>query len=341
MQAELRASTLNAYEDDLISQAREDGAALDRTMQAAASNPFVQEEAAVPPPPQDMTGGGRGRRFTGGGPISLIKKGWNEVTNKESVLHQIISNANHVDPSDRDSRTPIPMEVYRHAAEQAYAATPTSIGEGWQLLQETPTLKLWRKGDLMLVGVRGTVPTDPADVAADAKIALNLLDGTTRAQKDIQTMTKWKAEYPGDQYTWYAAGHSLGGAMMDVLISKGFVKGGVSYNPAVEPKNFKKQAGNFRVYASGDALYNSMGRFVTGDPVQVRNVKSSGLINYLSPAAKALDQHNLGHFEGGARGARGGSRFFERVQNEVENPDSLFRQHILPLAGFYSQYFDF
>ena len=178
---------------------------------------------------------------------------------------------------------PIDRALFKDAAEQAYESLPSRTLGDFHLVYTTPTLKFWQKNDLMLVGIRGT--KDGGDVIADGAIAVGRLDQSPRFKKDLEIMKHVKASYP--TLTFYGAGHSLGAAILDLFISMGFIKEGVSYNGALQLG--KEEAANTRVYNKGDALYVLSNPFLKQAP-ETRTTKRS-LAEYLSPMYGLLQQH--------------------------------------------------
>lgn len=241
---------------------------------------------------------------------SAVDKVLHEVTNSESALHTYLSRKNHKPADDRASPIPVPLAVCQTASKAAYKKDThdvPSIGEGWTLLRATKNVKLWRKEGLYLLGVAGTDKLDPSDLYTDLNLPFNNGEATHRIQTDLQTLRGWKSEFPDGE--WYGTGHSLGGAVLDVMLNKDLLRGAVTFNPAVEPQNFHRSTRNFRIYTRGDPIYNVMGQFVTGDDVQVRDADSppSYLPGILDAIQHLRHQHDIKRFEGG-RGGRGRKR---------------------------------
>ena len=151
------------------------------------------------------------------------------------------------------------LSILQEIAHQSYLKNPESVKE-WELVDSTPTLKFYQNGDTIIVGIRGTHVGDVHDFKADASIPFNQLKNSVRYQTDLKYLTDFITNNPA---TYYGTGHSLGGAILDLFIDNGLVEQGVSFNPAVETRNFysKKSTKNKRIYTSCDPLYNIMGRF--------------------------------------------------------------------------------
>jgi len=189
---------------------------------------------------------------------------------------------------------------------------------GWTIVYNSPTIKAFRKGNNIIIAVRGTVPTDTGDLAADAAIAVNRLNTTARYKKDAEIVKHLHTIYPSIPF--YAVGHSLGGAIVDNLIADGLVVEGVSFNPAVESKAYNERR-NRRIAHKDDPLYALMsnkaaGTTVINTPLQqpkytgiswLDNVvnKVSNRLNPLSGVNKYLKAHTIGSIFG--RGSCGSS----------------------------------
>jgi len=169
-------------------------------------------------------------------------------------------------------------ELYKDAAEQAYSLDPQKdLGDGF-LLDEalsTPTLKFWKQTGSsaeqvqsttepgkVLVGIRGTQVTDWRDLSADSDIAIGKLDTSVRSRQDFIDMERAKAAL--SMFPFYGAGHSLGGALLDLFIRRGYIIGGRSYNGALELG--KEEQTNHRIYNTQDALYNLSQPFLKQTP---------------------------------------------------------------------------
>jgi len=192
-------------------------------------------------------------------------------------------------------------------ASQSYKPSSQPSVGNLMLVHQTPTLKFFLSPDnTMVVGIRGTVPTDPTDVLADASTAVGQLEQSTRFQKDLADLTQFQNKYPPNLYDYYGVGHSLGGAILDLFLTKGLLKSGRSYNPAIQPQNFRNTSiANDRVYAENDPLYNLTKPLLAKQPEVRKQRKKSFLenaISYIPYAGKAYDYytgHQLSQFEGG------------------------------------------
>lgn len=185
-------------------------------------------------------------------------------------------------------------------AVESYSTSPMEEVDGFTLMKHTPTLKFYKgKDNTIVVAIRGT--NDARDVKADAMIAVNALEKSDRVKEDLETLSEFQKEHTGSEYDYYGVGHSLGGAVLDIFLTKGLLKQGVSYNPAIQPLDIRRDIPNKRIYNEGDALYKTMGQFAKNTEVR----KRKGVKEYLAskvPIYSTLYSHKLDRFEGGMLG---------------------------------------
>jgi len=191
------------------------------------------------------------------------------------------------------------LSTLQKIAVESYNPKAKDNVDGWILVDETPTLKFYMKGFETVVGIRGTF--DAADASADAMIATGHLESSNRFKEDLRVMTDYANSHK--QTNIFGVGHSLGGAILDSLLKKGLIKEGVSYNPAVQPQDFRSILPNRRIYMSGDPLYAIFGNFLRQKP-EVRKSKTSlfSKLGLKSVAPEYLKSHGLAEFEGGKIG---------------------------------------
>lgn len=190
-------------------------------------------------------------------------------------------------------------------AKASYSPTPPERIDSLTLVHSTPTLKFYKEGnDTIVVGIRGTKPTEVGDLKADALLAVNSLSYSERYKKDLATIQEFQKKYPTSEYDYYGVGHSLGGAVLDNFLRQGLIDKGVSYNPAVQPLDWKAHLPNNRIYMSDDPLYLIMGQHTEPKP-EVRNRKKGileGIVSgvpYLGKMYGSLQAHKLDNFRGG------------------------------------------
>ena len=193
---------------------------------------------------------------------------------------------------------PVPASTLQTMATESYKSSGSAV-DGWERFHQTPTLKFYKQGNVIVLAVRGT--KDFRDVRAWTPAFLAGLGNTARFKEDLAEILKVQASYPVSKYHWYGVGHSLGGAIIDELIERGLLREGLSYNPAVAAKNFNSSIPNERHYLNGDPLYALMGQHTKG--AVVRGKKASILKRLLTPlvmqAKNTLDAHALSNFKGG------------------------------------------
>jgi hypothetical protein len=267
------------------------------------------------------------RRRGGGWFTDLIKPVTNLFTSKSEKPMQTIQTV--VDPRDM-----------QRMCEQAYALfngqVPVNVGK-WDLIKQTPEDLLYRNGNTFVVAVRGTQGAPSGDDwSANVTIPINGLANTVRFRKDLVTVQGWKQEFTGG--TWFATGHSLGGAICDELLRAGLVSEAYTFNPAVQTKDFNGKLLNHRVYARGDPLYQLFGRLTSGAVLQPATSMRTELLTRVSPtyfATNALDQHNLSAFD--AHDLHGGMAL-QAAENQLSTiPDSCVPAALQALSVYYPQ----
>lgn len=187
--------------------------------------------------------------------------------------------------------------TYHQIAKEAYNTRGREEVNGWKLVYNTPTLKFYRKHNEVIIGIRGTNPSDTNDLTADALIPMNKLATSARFRNDLNTVKSF--QFKNGDMDYYGVGHSLGGAILDLLIKEGLVISGVSYNPAVQPQDFKAKLPNQRIYNKNDPLYN-LGKNFLEDKPEVRDNSSFFSRIFGNSPLNSLNAHGLQNFEGGA-----------------------------------------
>lgn len=185
----------------------------------------------------------------------------------------------------------IPSNDILHQMEKSsYKVEPENIIGMYQIVESTPTMKLYKNDNINIVAIRGTDVNDSNDIEADIMIPLGKLRDSKRFKQDLDTLKSWKQKYGDGE--WYGVGHSLGGAILDEFLLMDLLQEGISYNPAVSYTNMDKDIKNKRIYKSGDPLYNIMGRFTKNPEVRKSTTEYDGFIN--------RGEHSISQFEGGA-----------------------------------------
>jgi hypothetical protein len=208
---------------------------------------------------------------------------------------------------------PDDLTILQQIAKQSYnLVDPQEDVNGWILKKWTPTMKFYVKGNDVIVGVRGTktnAPDGNFDVSADLTIPFNGIPGTTRYKRDKAAVQQFLQQFPSPQYSYYAVGHSLGGAIIDSLIRDKLIKEALSYNPAIQSGDINAGLPNRRIYFGSDPLYRLMGWLDRkSEHREPKNRTWADFLGAFSPAAAAmaaLPAHNLSNFEGGKRGKLG------------------------------------
>jgi hypothetical protein len=194
--------------------------------------------------------------------------------------------------------------TFHTIADKAYDNKPPKEIDGFRLSFSTPTLKFYVKDKTVVVGIRGTASAE--DVSADTTIALSRLDSTNRYKKDLKTLKTWQDNHRGHEFEYYGAGHSLGGAIMDRFIQAGLLKGGMSFNPAVELKNVRETIPNERIYNSNDALYKITSPLLKDKPEVVKDKptivdRMISKIPYLGTIYDKARSHFIGTLKGSGK----------------------------------------
>lgn len=150
-------------------------------------------------------------------------------------------------------------------AQAAYATTaPAQIGS-YRLVKDTPTMKFYRSGNQVIIGVRGT--SDARDVASWSLVATSSIRSGARFHADAEVLKDFKNDNALEDLQYYAVGHSLGGAIIDVFLRNGDIIAAISFNPAIQLNDLRANLHNKRIYHKDDPLYMLMGRLASGGTV--------------------------------------------------------------------------
>ena len=227
---------------------------------------------------------------------------------------------------------PMPTpSVLQQLATQSYNKVAAPNVAGLQLVAATPTLKFYKHPveNTIVVAIRGTEPSDPQDVKADASIAIGQLQNSQRFQQDLLTLRQYQQQYPPSQFDYYGVGHSLGGAILDLFLKMGLLKQGISYNPAIQPGGFQAAIPNKRIYNEEDPLYKLMGRHAVNTEVRAPRKKSwwEKVVEKVPYAGKAYNlykAHQLDNFVGGGRVPSG--KFSKQLREAGIEPSAYLKE---------------
>lgn len=199
---------------------------------------------------------------------------------------------------------PTQSQFFQAARDTYEAVAPDAIGE-FVKIRDTRTFDAYlnTKTKSILIGIRGTA--DAQDIKADAALAVNALTTTLRYENDKNVLKQLLIAYPVPEYSYYLAGHSLGGAI-DTQLKRDFpfLKDSVQFNPAFQPVDLMRSPTDIlRYYTRTDFLYRLGGRNLPNVRV-IEPKRFSGL-----SAIDSFTGHKLENF----------SRVFNRGQLSLTN----------------------
>lgn len=145
-------------------------------------------------------------------------------------------------------------QTYAKAIKNAYDGKKDL--PGYEFVASNGNVSVYQKKGARLFAIRGMYPTDSADRAAVLSLITNDLKGSSRYKKDKEFIQKHRIL----GVKQIVVGHSLGGAIIDQLIDDGVFSRGLSFNPAMQPKDIFK-TGNRRLYNKDDFLYLLIGKY--------------------------------------------------------------------------------
>ena len=203
---------------------------------------------------------------------SFYNKGFEEIKNPIAIKN-----------SDKvpDTKTAYQM------VDNAYERRSTSVGD-WKPFFRSDSMIAYKKinGNVIILALRGTEIKKAQDLIADIKIAVDKLTESQRFKKDVLDIKKIQKTYSRPNYYYVALGHSLSGAIIDELLNMNLIDEGLSFNPAIQKKDYLKNLKHRRIYIDTDPLHQLLGKYA-----KYREVRKSGL-----PIEKA---HSLSNFTGG------------------------------------------
>ena len=209
-------------------------------------------------------------------------------------------------PEDEDEEDanggvmPSDLDTSQQIAKQSYNLTdPQKDINGWILQFWSPNLKIYTKENIGILGVRGTKTME--DVSVWPTVTLNTLGNTNLYKRIEKEFMDFKNEHP-EITEYYAVGHSLGGALIDVMLRKGIVKEAVSYNPAIQYNDINGGLPNRRIYYGDDPMYRLMGWWDRKAEHRDTDIFSKFLTSIIgNPVSNMLSAHKLSNFTGGRR----------------------------------------
>ena len=148
------------------------------------------------------------------------------------------------------------------SATQTYARAIKNTYEGkqdlpgYKFIASNGNVGVYQKKGSRLFALRGMRVSDSADRSAVLSLITNDLKDSARYKKDKEFIQKHRI-LGVKQIT---VGHSLGGAIIDQLIDDGITNRGLSFNPAMQPKDIFKTA-NRRLYNKDDFIYLLIGKY--------------------------------------------------------------------------------
>ena len=209
-----------------------------------------------------------------------------------------------------------PTKAFLTAARGSYKSSAEKVAiPDFTLVYETPTFATWlnEATKTILIGVRGT--KEAKDVAAWIPSATDTLGSTARYQESLADFKKMLEQYNPQEYEYYAAGHSLGGAIVSKFVRDfpNVIKGAVLFNSAAEPSDFLVANENIitRYYFEGDPLFKLYGyrfKYIKLIKKNVGNWFTNALsyipnpINLYYNTKSLLKGHELNNFDAAVEG---------------------------------------
>ena len=199
-----------------------------------------------------------------------------------------------VEPDERD---------LNQLAQGAYDAT---VPPNYQLIDQSPTIKIYKKNDdnTIVISVRGSY--DLRDWKTNfTKLPFNKLNESERYIEDKNFVSNAIQKYSNGNDI-YITSHSLGGAIADQL-QRDFpqIKSGLSFNPAFQTKDFfmPQDTKIRRKYQQNDIL-GMLGRYLPQATVETQKPKNfiEKVIGNKPSIFDRLKSHLLSAFESGKTG---------------------------------------
>lgn len=152
--------------------------------------------------------------------------------------------------------------------------------EGFHVFMHSDNVKLYVSAQkfendhhVCIMVQRGTIDFEgwTADLT---KIGNNTLREHIRYRRTTSVMDefRYKSVQKFGKMTWFGSGHSLGGALADIMLDEYRVERCITFNPAVQPKDYDSRK-NLRVYVGNDPLSLIFGDRVTRNVVMLSNIE--------------------------------------------------------------------
>jgi hypothetical protein len=185
-------------------------------------------------------------------------------------------------------------KLYAQIAKQAYSKTPKEKVESYSLIFNDKRIKVYKKGDNIIFGIRGTEKSDEMDIYDDLLIATHkLVSDSPRFKQLVDVYKAVKETFPDANISF--AGHSLGGGMIYYLtqLFKDEIKGHV-FNPAISMQMMRSKnldLSNIKAHIiEGDPVSGHMGFFLKNRTIYNNPNKLDGTIG------DHLKAHELNNF---------------------------------------------
>lgn len=146
------------------------------------------------------------------------------------------------------------INTYARAIQNTYQ--DKTLLAGYTFVVSNGNVGIYQKKGARLFAIRGMRPSDSSDRGAALSLISDDLKESARYKKDKEFILKHKVLGVKN----ILVGHSLGGAIIDQLIDDGVFTRGLSFNPAMQPKDISKTA-NRRLYNKDDFLYLLIGKY--------------------------------------------------------------------------------
>jgi hypothetical protein len=146
------------------------------------------------------------------------------------------------------------INTYARAIQNTYQ--DKTLLAGYTFVVSNGNVGIYQKKGARLFAIRGMRPSDSSDRGAALSLISDDLKESARYKKDKEFILKHKVLGVKN----ILVGHSLGGAIIDQLIDDGVFTRGLSFNPAMQPKDISKTA-NRRLYNKDDFLYLLVGKY--------------------------------------------------------------------------------